>query len=601
MTTCLLGYQAEAIQDGEPTPAERANGANPGMRDTAAGDLAQIQRNRTFSDPPVPQVVEPAPSSTLRRRQTAASRRSTVRDGRTDARTTRRTRRTTLAGPEDGPALRTAHEPFVHPGYADLNPEYEQPQNTKPVWSLAKPLPRVVRPGMVPTRQEVIQQSLRPELPAENSAKVGADVDPNELEAGRMDASLNPVKVSAQVKDARAQRENNFLNKLQSGELAQEGSRMSRQQSTRVSRNSSTRRRRNSEWDPRNDALSTTYEEDEPDSQENVPARQSKRQERPPEYRLQPGDDTPARPADTAIEDHASMTTLGDDDLGVTDAPLQSYHGEVEPLLQELVEEEVFNHHTSWSVWRTEYREPLAELLGVIVQLIIGFCSDLAVTAANAGNPNTTDWAWGFATMLGIYVSGGISGAHLNPAVTIMLWFYRGFPKRKMPEYFAAQFLGAFIAAFAAYGVYYASIQAYLANNDASGIINSFVTNQREVYIDRATAFFNEFLGTTVLAIAILALGDDQNAPPGAGMNAVVIGFLIMVLSIAFAFQTGAALNPSRDFGPRLALLCLGYGGELFRDPYWFYGPFAAAITGAMFGAFLYDFAIFTGGESPIN
>lgn len=487
----------------------------------------------------------------------------------------------------------------MHPGYADLNPEYEQPQNTKPVWSLAKPLPRVVRPGMVPTRQEVIEQSLRPELPAENSAKVGAEVDPNELEAGRMDASLDPAKVRAQVKDARAQRETNFLNNLQNGTLAQQGSRMSRQQSSRVSRMSrqSSHRRRRPTLDMHGDALSTTYEEDEPESGEDDDPRRSKRHERPPEYQLRPGEDAPVRPVDTNAEDHASMTTLGDDD-GETESP---YHEDLEPLLEDLVEDEVFNHHTSWSVWRTEYREALAELLGVIIQLTIGFCSDLAVTAGNAGNPNTTDWAWGFATMIAIYVSGGISGAHFNPAITIMLWFYRGFPKRKMPEYFAAQFLGAFIAAFVAYGVYYASIQAYLVDNDASGIMNSFITNQRYVYIDRATAFFNEFLGTAILVIAILALGDDQNAPPGAGMNAVVIGFLIMVLSIAFAFQTGSALNPSRDFGPRLALLCLGYGGELFTDPYWFYGPFAAAITGAMFGAFLYDFAIFTGGESPIN
>lgn len=170
-----------------------------------------------------------------------------------------------------------------------------------------------------------------------------------------------------------------------------------------------------------------------------------------------------------------------------------------------------------------------------------------------------------------------------------------------MPEYFAAQILGAFIAAFVAYGVYYETIQLYLRTDNTTGIINSFVTNQRYTYINRATAFFNEFVGTTVLAIAIFALGDDQNAPPGAGMNAVVIGFLIVVLSMAFAYQTGAALNASRDFGPRLALLCLGYGDDLFTDPYWFYGPFAASITGAMFGGFLYDFAIFTGGESPIN
>lgn len=237
----------------------------------------------------------------------------------------------------------------------------------------------------------------------------------------------------------------------------------------------------------------------------------------------------------------------------------------------------------------------------MVIQLSVGFSSDLAVTCADAGNPNTTAWAWGFATMSAIYVSGGISGAHLNPAITIMLYVFRGFPKKKMPEYFIAQFLGAFIAAFIAYGLYYASIVDYLATNDAAGIINSFVTNKRNTYIDTATGFFNEFFGTAVLTVIILALGDDSNAPPGAGMNAFIVGLVITMTSIAFAFQTGSALNPSRDFGPRLALLALGYGGDLFTNPYWFYGPFAGAILGSCVGATLYDVAIFTGGESPVN
>lgn len=71
--------------------------------------------------------------------------------------------------------------------------------------------------------------------------------------------------------------------------------------------------------------------------------------------------------------------------------------------------------------------------------------------------------------------------------------------------------------------------------------------------------------------------------------------------TMAFAFQTGAALNPSRDLGPRLMLLSLGYGSSLFTNPYWFYGPIAATLIGAFTGATLYDVAIFTGGESPLN
>lgn len=364
--------------------------------------------------------------------------------------------------------MRLAHEPFVQPGYGDLNPAYEQPANAKPLWSLAKPLPRVVRSGMVPTKGELLENRANAQLPAENSQRMGLDVDLNDFELPLTDS---------------------------------------------------------------------TFPED------------------------------------------------------------------LHPLVQELVEDEVHNNHTTWSVIRTHHREALAEFLAAFVQLTIGFCADLSVTIANQGNPNTTSWAWGFATMMAIYISGGISGAHLNPAVTSMLWFYRGFPKRKMPEYFLAQFLGAFCAGLVAYGLYYRSIQQYLTtNNTPTGIITSFVSSLRESWIDSATAFWNEFLGTTFLSITILALGDDQNAPPGAGMNSLIIGLVITCLCMTLGYQTGGAFSPSRDFGPRLALLVLGYdGSSLFTNPYWFYGPWAGAVSGSFVGAFLYDFFIFTGGESPVN
>jgi len=467
----------------------------------------------------------------------------------------------------------------VAPGYSDLNPSYEQPNNAKPVWSLAKPLPRVVRPGMVPTKEELLQNRQNAQLPAENSQNIGLDVDPNELELGRIPKSADPRKMAAQVEDARLQRENNFMSKILSGETA------SQKPGSRMSRTSSTRMRRPSQWSGSQGRLSTLDERGSQPADENQPTR-------PPEYYS----DEPLRPASEEPEEL--------DDQGKLDLPSlddEACPEDLHPLVQELVEEEVHNNHTTWSVIRTHHREALAEALAVFVQLTIGFCADLSVTLADAGNPNTTAWAWGFATMMGIYISGGISGAHLNPAITIMLWFYRGFPKRLMPEYFAAQFIGAFCSALVAYGLYYESIQVYLASNIDTGVINSFVTNQRNTWISPQTAFFNEFLGTVFLVITVLALGDDQNAPPGAGMNSFIVGLVVACLSMVYSYQTGAAFNPSRDFGPRLALLALGYPNELFLDAYWFYGPWVGAISGAFGGAFLYDFFIFTGGESPIN
>jgi len=526
-------------------------------------------------------VVEDPEASGVRRRSSAARRSGSVVSS-TAPRSTlaqRTAGKFTLAGPDETPQLQLSHEPFVAPGYSDLNPSYEQPNNAKPVWSLAKPLPRVVRPGMVPTKEELLQNRQNAQLPAENSQNIGLDVDPNELELGRIPKSADPRKMAAQVEDARLQRENNFMSKILSGETA------SQKPGSRMSRTSSTRMRRPSQWSGSQGRLSTLDERGSQPADENQPTR-------PPEYYS----DEPLRPASEEPEEL--------DDQGKLDLPSlddEACPEDLHPLVQELVEEEVHNNHTTWSVIRTHHREALAEALAVFVQLTIGFCADLSVTLADAGNPNTTAWAWGFATMMGIYISGGISGAHLNPAITIMLWFYRGFPKRLMPEYFAAQFIGAFCSALVAYGLYYESIQVYLASNIDTGVINSFVTNQRNTWISPQTAFFNEFLGTVFLVITVLALGDDQNAPPGAGMNSFIVGLVVACLSMVYSYQTGAAFNPSRDFGPRLALLALGYPNELFLDAYWFYGPWVGAISGAFGGAFLYDFFIFTGGESPIN
>jgi aquaglyceroporin related protein, other eukaryote len=490
-----------------------------------------------------------------------------------------------MAGPDETSQLHLTHQPFIQPGYAELNPSYEQPANAKPVWSLAKPLPRVVRPGMVPTKEELLENLANPQFPAENSQRLGLDVDPNDLEKGQISKVVDPRKMAAQVTDARLQRETNFLNTILNN-----GDGGSVQPSSRLSRRSSRLRRpsRPSRWDDGVEELSTVEEsvdQSQKDNEEEEDVSDEPLQEEPIS---DPHPDE--KPAEDMAENFPSLEEA-------------AYPEDLHPLLQELVEEEVHNNHTVWSVIRTHHREALAESLAVFVQLTLGFCGDLAVTLAAAGNPNTTDWVWGLATMMAIYISGGISGAHLNPAITTMLWFYRGFPKRKMPEYFLAQFIGAFCAGLVAYGVYYESIQNYLALNPGSKttIADAFVTSQREDYIGPATAFFNEFVGTAILTTTILALGDDQNAPPGGGMNSFIIGLVISVTSMCFAFQTGAAFNPSRDFGPRLALLALGYGSELFTNPYWFYGPWAGSLTGSFIGAFMYDFFVFTGGESPVN
>lgn len=245
----------------------------------------------------------------------------------------------------------------------------------------------------------------------------------------------------------------------------------------------------------------------------------------------------------------------------------------------------------------------------------------MTVSRGAAGVNDTPDWAWGFAVMIAIYVAGGVSGAHFNPAISFMLYIYRGFPLSKIPKFLPAQFLGAMLATWVSFTIFRPGLLALrqqelhvqgssqLINTstmpDASLVLGNFLGFPRQPWVDTQTAFLTELVGTALLSISVLALGDDTNAPPGAGMNAFIVGLLVVVLGMAFGYNTGLMMNPIRDFGPRVALTILGYSSDpypsLFADGYWFKVNWLAPFSGTILGGFIYDSMIFTGGESPVN
>ncbi|KAJ5963876.1 uncharacterized protein N7479_003752 [Penicillium vulpinum] len=262
----------------------------------------------------------------------------------------------------------------------------------------------------------------------------------------------------------------------------------------------------------------------------------------------------------------------------------------------------------TWSKIRHYLREPLAEWLGTTMAMTIGLCATLSnfTSSGEAGSYPAQSAAWGFGFMAAIYTTGGMSGGHLNPAVSISLSVFRGFPARRCVIYIAAQLLGAITAGGISYAIYHDAIMevANLAkvHPSASAAAQALLTLPKP-FVQPVTAFFTEFLGSAILVGSILALGDDTNAPPGAGMQAFIIGIIITIVILALGYNTGGCFNCARDFGPRLVALMAGWGGNIFREyhAWWVWGPWVADITGALFGALLYDMAIFTGGESPVN
>ncbi|BGO97797.1 hypothetical protein NBRC10513v2_001793 [Rhodotorula toruloides] len=267
-----------------------------------------------------------------------------------------------------------------------------------------------------------------------------------------------------------------------------------------------------------------------------------------------------------------------------------------------------------WGTVRYALREPMAEFLGTMILVCIGIGSTCQTkisdyTRYQMGAYSSVSFAWGFAVMLALYIAGGISGGHCNPAVSITLAVFRGFPWKMVPRYIVAQVLGAFVGGLMIYGNYRHAIDMYDPHKlihstpQANASATLFITSPASNVASPAEGFCQEILAGGILMIAVLALGDENNAPPGAGLGAIVLGFVVVAIGMSNGWVSGYAINPARDLGPRLALWCVGYGIKLWHHDSWWWliGPICGAIVGSLAGALAYDLCCFTGSGSPIN
>jgi len=261
-------------------------------------------------------------------------------------------------------------------------------------------------------------------------------------------------------------------------------------------------------------------------------------------------------------------------------------------------------------------REPVAEFFGTLLLLMFGngvnqqffLSSNPDVSGLLRGTYLSVSFCWGIGVMVGVYVAGGISGAHLNPAVTLSLAVFRGFPKRKILPYVVAQVLGAMVGSAMVYLLYNRAVSIYEGGPDIRTVTDAtstagLYTTFPLAYMGVANAFFNEFLDTAILIMTIFAIGDSNNTPPPDGMAPIVLLFLILGIGAALGSQTAYAINPARDMGPRLMLWMAGYGTELWTayNWYWVWCPLAAPLCGGVVGGFLYDLFLYKGLESPLN
>src|SRR3954447_3278999 len=236
--------------------------------------------------------------------------------------------------------------------------------------------------------------------------------------------------------------------------------------------------------------------------------------------------------------------------------------------------------------------ELAAEFAGTMILILFGVGVVAQVVGGGIGDHDSIAWAWGLGVMLGVYVAGRISGAHLNPAVTIALAAFKGFEWRKVAPYCFAQFLGAFVAALLVRWNYTEVLHAADPGLTikTQGVFSTLPGNGT-LPVGEWGAFRDQIIGTAILLFLILAITDAAGTPPGANLAPLIIGLLIVAIGMAWGTNAGYAINPARDFGPRLASFLTGYGGA-FRDQtgyLYFWIPIVGPIVGGIVGAGLYQ------------
>ncbi|TDE36850.1 aquaporin family protein [Nonomuraea mesophila] len=236
--------------------------------------------------------------------------------------------------------------------------------------------------------------------------------------------------------------------------------------------------------------------------------------------------------------------------------------------------------------------ELLAEFAGTAVLILFGCGVVASVVAAEVGDHDSIAWAWGLGVVLGVYTAARTSGGHINPAVTLGFAVFQGFPWRKVLPYVLAQTAGAFVAAL----IVRWNFTEVLAMADPghtfkTQIVFSTLPGNGTLPVDLWGGFRDQIIGTAILLFLVFALIDTRNMAPDANMGPFVIGLIVVAIGMAFGTNAGYAINPARDFGPRLASFLTGYH-DAWRDQHgdlYFWVPIIGPLIGGLLGAGLYQ------------
>jgi glycerol uptake facilitator protein len=231
----------------------------------------------------------------------------------------------------------------------------------------------------------------------------------------------------------------------------------------------------------------------------------------------------------------------------------------------------------------------LAEVIGTMILIIFGG-GVVAGVVLNKTKSQNSGWivitmGWGLGVAIAVYAVGGISGAHINPAVTIGLASIGLFEWANVPIYILGQMIGAFIGGVVVWLHY---LPHWKETEDTGAKLAVFSTGPAIRSV--GANLISEIIGTFVLVFSILAIGTNEFTQ---GLNPFIIGFLIVAIGLSLGGTTGYAINPARDLGPRIAHFILPIAGK--GDSDWSYAwiPVVGPVIGGVLGAMI--FKIFFG------
>ncbi|CAA22259.1 Aquaporin-3 [Caenorhabditis elegans] len=296
--------------------------------------------------------------------------------------------------------------------------------------------------------------------------------------------------------------------------------------------------------------------------------------------------------------------------VAVTDTPFEfapsqksSQHTNRPPPFVKPEEEMMYINHVErlkpkFAIGNELIRAFLAELFCTGFLVFGGECVNAQYVLSQGKN---NEWigisvGWGLVLMLAVLMGSKISGAHLNPAVSFFQLTQGKINLIRFLVYAVAQNIGAFLGAFGVFCVYYDAINVFEGGNRTvtgpTATASIFATYPGP-FLGTFNAIVDQIAGTLVLCLGVAAITDRRNGIP-AFLQPAWIGALLAFLGMSLALNAGYAINPARDFAPRLFNLCAGYGWEVFsyRNYKWFWIPIICPMIGGVLGAWLYEFFI---------